>query len=281
MLRFTILPGRLLEPIVIVILAYVAVLVFAYLRQEKMTYFPYRCTRAVAVDRAQQFGLLLWPASSADYYGFVSTDFSGPSKGVVLCFHGNAGSAVDRFYYINEIQRLGYRVVLFEYPGYGARSGPLRESVFIADAKRAAQTAVEQFGGPLFVWGESLGCGIASAIAGGKEITVKGVVMVTPWDTLPDLAQNLYWYLPVKWLIRDAYDNIINLRDFKGPIAVVMAGEDEIIPNKRTEKLFESLSENKRLWTVQNAGHNDWLRAVDETWWKEVMDFVDGGTGDR
>ena len=280
MLRFTILPERHLVIVVVTIIAYLAVVVFAYLRQEKMLYFPHECTRAAEADRAKQLGLFLWPANSVDYYGFVSTDFPGQSKGVVLLFHGNAGSAVDRFYYVTEIQRLGYRVVLFEYPGYGARPGSLREAAFVANAIRAARTAVEEFGGPLYVWGESLGCGIASAIAGGKEVTVKGVVMVTPWDTLPNLVQSLYWYLPAKWLIKDKYDNIKNIRDFKGPIAVVMAGKDEIVPNERTKKLFESLPGNKRLWTLQDVGHNNWLAVVDKTWWKEVMDFVNGGMRD-
>lgn len=280
MLRLAILPDRLLITIVVVILVFFAVSILAYLRQEKMIYFPHRTTRSVLADRARQLGLTLWPANSADYYGLASVDFSGRSKGVVMIFHGNAGSAVDRYYYVAGIQRLDYRVVLFEYPGYGARSGPLGEAAFVADAARAVRAAIEEFGGPLYVWGESLGCGIASAIVGRQDITTKGAVLVTPWDTLPNLAQDIYWFLPVKRLIRDKYDNIKNLRDFKGPIAVIMAGEDEIIPNKRTKKLYESLPENKRLWTLQGVGHNDWLTAVDGMWWKEVMDFVSGGPRD-
>lgn len=281
MVRFAILPERLLTTFVVAIIVYLAVLVLAYLYQGKMLYFPHRRTRAAEASRAKQLGMLLWPTNSADYYGLVSTEFPGQSKGVVLVFHGNAGSAADRFYYVIEIQRLGYRVILYEYPGYGARSGPLREAAIVADAMRAAQAAIEKFGGPLYVLGESLGCGIASAIAGGKEMAVRGVVMITPWDTLPKLAQNLYWYLPVKWLIRDKYDNVKNLRDFDGPIAVVMAGEDEIIPNRRTMELFESLSGNKRLWTLQDAGHNDWPAVADRIWWAEVMDFVSGGARDH
>jgi pimeloyl-ACP methyl ester carboxylesterase len=281
MLSLAILPDRLLITIVALIVVCFAVSILAYLRQEKMIYFPRRTTHSALVDRARQLGVTLWPGDSADYRGLVSVDFPGRSKGVVMIFHGNAGSAVDRYYYVAGIQRLGYRVVLFEYPGYGARPGTLGEAVFVADAVRAARTATKEFGGPLYVLGESLGCGIASAIAGMKDISVKGVVLITPWDTLPNLAQDIYWFLPVKRMIKDKYDNIKNLRDFNGPIAVIMAGEDEIIPNKRTKRLYESLSENKRLWTLQGVGHNDWLTAVDGTWWKEVMDFVSGGTRDR
>ena len=278
MLRFAILPERLLAIIVVFVLVFLAILVFAYLRQEKMLYFPYKCTRAAEAGRATRQGLRLWPPNSTDYYGLISVEFPGQSKGVVIIFHGNAGSAADRFYYVAEIQRLGYRVILYEYPGYGARPGPLLETAFVADAMRATRAAIGEFGGPLYVWGESLGCGIASAIASKKEMTVKGVVMVTPWDTLPNLAQDLYRFLPVKWVLKDKYDNITNLREFKGPIAVVMADKDEVIPNKRTDKLFESLPENKRLWTLNDVGHNNWITVVDTKWWKEVMNFVDDGT---
>lgn len=281
MLSFAILPDRLLVVIVALVVVCFAVSILAYFRQEKMIYFPRRISRSALADRAQQLGLTLWLGDSADYQGLTGEDVSGQLRGVVIIFHGNAGSAVDRYYYVAELQRLGYRVVLYEYPGYGARSGTLGEAVFVADAARAVRAATEEFGGPLYVLGESLGCGIASAIAGMKDIAVKGVVLITPWDTLPNLAQDIYWFLPVKRLIRDRYDNIENLRDFKGPIAVIMAGEDEVIPNKRTKRLYESLPESKRLWILQGVGHNDWLTVVDGAWWKEVMDFVGGGTGDH
>jgi len=105
--------------------------------------------------------------------------------------------------------------------------------------------------------------------------------MLTPWDTLPDLAQNLYWFLPAKWLTKDKYDNIKNLHDFEGPVAVVMAGRDEIVPEKRTKRLYDSLLSVKKLWVFENAGHNSWPVAPELAWWKEVMDFVSGHTAEN
>jgi pimeloyl-ACP methyl ester carboxylesterase len=285
MAGLTIIPGRTLTIIVIIIVVYAAILVLGYLGQEKMIYFPSRYSRAEAVERAGRLGFSLWPADAEDYFGLVSADHPGiestephtQQKGTVLIFHGNAGSASDRFYYVHELQRLYFQVVLCEYPGYGARPGPLREVAFVADAVETARGAVEEFGEPLYVLGESLGCGIATALAARDDIAVKGVVLITPWDNLPNLAQVLYPYIPARLLLKDKYDNIKNLRHYKGPIAVIRAGKDEIIPEKRTMHLFDSLPENKRLWTLDGAGHNDWPSTVDETWWREVMDFVSGG----
>jgi pimeloyl-ACP methyl ester carboxylesterase len=281
MLRLAIVTDRLLITILIAVLACLAVVLLAYLRQEKMIYFPNRYDRSALTARARRLGPALWPADSDEYHGLVGMDLPGRSKGIVLVFHGNAGSAIDRIYYVEEIQRLGYRVVLFEYPGYGARDGSPGEAVFVAAAVRAARAAVEEFGGPLIIWGESLGCGVASAVAGGKEIEVSGVVLLTPWDTLPDLAQDIYRIPGVKQLVRDRYDNIENLRDYDRPIAVIMAEEDEIIPNERTMNLYESLPDTKRLWTLRGAGHNDWLAVVDNDWWKEVMDFASEAAHDK
>ncbi|MFH2011592.1 MAG: alpha/beta fold hydrolase [Pseudomonadota bacterium] len=265
---------KLLVFITFIIVIYLVIVILAYLGQRKMLYFPHTYTLEAGIEIAKKLGLSFWPKNSRDYHGFISLNSPGLSKGVVLIFHGNAGSAMDRFYYMSEIQKLGYRVVLFEYPGYGARPGPLREAAFVNAAIQAARDAVEEFGGPLYVLGESLGCGIASALAGGNEIATKGIIMLTPWDTLPDLAQSHYWFLPTKWLVKDRYDNIKNLQNFKEPIAIVLAEKDNIIPNKHTIKLFESLTGNKKLWKLKDVGHNDWPIVTDRAWWEEIMGFV-------
>ncbi|MBN1579432.1 MAG: alpha/beta hydrolase [Anaerolineae bacterium] len=102
----------------------------------------------------------------------------------------------------------------------------------------------------------------------------------TFWDTLPRLAQGLYWYLPARWLTRDKYDNAKNLQPFRGPGAVIMAGQDEVIPNKHTMRLYESLPREKKLWVFENAGHNTLPLTSDAEWWAEVMTFLNHPTAE-
>ncbi|HEY6073191.1 MAG TPA: alpha/beta fold hydrolase, partial [Anaerolineales bacterium] len=192
----------------------------------------------------------------------------------VLVFHGNAGSALDRAYYAAALVPRGLSVSILEYPGYGARAGELRETAFVSAGVEAARAAVEQFGEPLYLFGESLGCGVASAVAGSGRVPVAGVVLITPWDSLPRMAQTVYWYLPAKWLTKDQYDNVRNLNRYPGPVAVAVAEQDEVIPPERSRRLFDLLSGRKKLWVLSGAGHNDWPGAVDPPWWSEVMRFV-------
>jgi fermentation-respiration switch protein FrsA (DUF1100 family) len=102
------------------------------------------------------------------------------------------------------------------------------------------QLAYEHFGGPLFLWGESLGGGIVAAVVTAAPVPVAAVILLTPWDTLPRLAQTLYWYLPARWLVHDQYDNIRNLQAFQGRVALLMAERDHIIPGRHSKRLYES-----------------------------------------
>jgi hypothetical protein len=266
--------GRLGTLLLLAALGYCVILVFLYLMQDKILYFPDIYPVTEAKSRAERFNFRIWPGNGSDYHGFIPADWPNTRKGVILLFHGNAGTALDRFYYEKELAHLGYRLILFEYPGYGARAGELRESAFVSAGVEAARAAVEQFGEPLYLFGESLGCGVASAVAGSGQVPVAGVVLITPWDSLPRMAQTVYWYLPAKWLTKDQYDNVRNLNRYPGPVAVAVAEQDEVIPPERSRRLFDLLSGRKKLWVLSGAGHNDWPGAVDPPWWSEVMRFV-------
>jgi alpha-beta hydrolase superfamily lysophospholipase len=256
-----------------ILVVYLLLVLVAYLLQDRMLYFPDVEPRQQTVEMAAWLGLALWPDAES-YYGLVSAAPPLDMKGTVLVWHGNGGSALHRVHYVRALERLGYRVVLLEYPGYGSRPGERSEASFVADARAATRLAKEAFGGPLYAWGESLGCGVASAVAADPELEIAGAAMITPWDTLPDLAQRIYWYLPARWIVRDRYDNIRNLSTFDGPVAVMMAEQDGIIPNVHTLRLYEALSVEKGLWVFQGAGHNTWPTAADAAWWAEAMVFL-------
>src|SRR3970040_1112570 len=177
LMRFPLLPDRPWTLLVIAVAGYCAILVFVYFRQEKILYFPDVYPLAAAAIRAKALHFRLWPEHALDYHGFVQADGPTSPKGVILLFHGNAGTAPDRFFYAQELGQLGYRLILFEYPGYGARPGELGEATFVSAAVDAARAAVEQFGGPLVLLGESLGCGIAGAGGGLQQAAGRGGVV--------------------------------------------------------------------------------------------------------
>lgn len=256
------------------LLLYILLLFIIFLFQRKLIYFPETYSRDRQPHLISQFHLKPWP-DNENYRGYISLNAITQSKGTILIFHGNAGSAKDRFFYIDALERFGYRVILIEYPGYGARTGHPSESVFIADGLQTALLAQKSFDGPFFLWGESLGAGAVSGIINTGQIKVKGIILMTPFDNLSNIAQHHYWFFLGKWIIRDKFNNIANLQNYSGNTAVILAEKDEIIPKQNTMRLYKSISGDKQIWKFAESGHNSVPVYPEAQWWSQVMAFVD------
>ncbi len=252
---------------------YLLCLCFLFVFQRKLIYFPAKYPIEQQQELAERLNLKLWP-SEDNYLGFMSKSAKTDYKGTIIVFHGNAGSAINRSYYLQALEKLNYRVILAEYPGYGAREGFPSETTMITNGVETVKQALNEFGSPVFLWGESIGSGVVSGIVQTGQMPVNGIVIVTPFDSLANVAQHYYWYFLAKWFIRDKFDNMKNLQNFQGNIAILIAEKDEIIPNEFSLNLYNSLNSRKRLWTFKDAGHNSLPLAPELAWWSEVMQFI-------
>lgn len=242
--------------------------------QYNMLYYPNSYLPSAA--ELASAGLQFWPSGLVGYRGFIGANEIKDIKGTIIVFHGNAGTADDRAYYVATLGSIGYRVILAEYPGYGKREGELGEKSFVSDAQATVHLASEKYGRPVYLLGESLGCGVAAGLAGDRSLKMDGVILITPWDTLLSVSKSLFPLLPVGLFMKDKYDNVGNLKSYPKRIAVVGAQRDEIIPIRHAHELYGSLTGDKKMWVIQGAGHNDWQMFIDVPKWKEFMDFVSG-----
>jgi hypothetical protein len=239
--------------------------------QNRLLYFPDTPPLATVIADAGRDGLAPWPGPD-DYRGLLREP-AGPARGTVVLFHGNAGHAGHRAWYAEELARLGLRVILAEYPGYGPRSGGLGEASLATDAAQTIALARQRFGGPLLLAGESLGAGVATALAQGPT-RIDGLLLITPWDKLENIARHHYPWMPVGWLLRDRYDSVANLAKYPGRVLVAVAERDSIVPARFGTALYAGLAQPKRLVVIPGADHNDWLDRIDAAWWRAVIDFL-------
>ena len=241
--------------------------------QNRFLYFPSGDRPSATMLAAEN--LAFWPLTAADDRGLIAAHEATVPNGTIVLFHGNGGTALDRGFYLEPLIELGFRVILAEYPKYGGRPGQVGEKPFVADGLETVRLAHEQFGEPLYLLGESLGCGVTAAVANQTSVPIAGIILITPWDTLAAVAKSLFPFLPVTMLLTDKYDSIENLKSFKKKISVVGAERDEILPIKHAHNLYNFLPENKkRMWIIKGAGHNDWPFHADSSFWKEITDFV-------
>jgi alpha-beta hydrolase superfamily lysophospholipase len=238
--------------------------------QDRWLYFPDK----VALGDMVSGRLRAWPTPQ-DFRGLLAEP-PGSVRGTAIVFHGNAGHAGQRDFYATALTRLGLRVILAEYPGYGPRDGAVGEQNLVADAEQTVALAHRRYGAPLLLIGESLGAGVVAAASASQRDRTAGLLLITPWDRLENVAIHHYPWLPVKWLMRDRYDSAAHLASFGRPVLVVVAERDSIVPARYGAALYEALAGPKRLTVVKAAEHNDWVGRVDDTWWREAISFLLG-----
>jgi uncharacterized protein len=243
--------------------------------QRNMMYFPTRCTEDEAVALAAMDGLVPWRNGEGELIGWRRHD--APESGdALLVFHGNAGFAAHRGYFAHGFAP-HLAVHLVEYPGYGSRPGKPSEGNFAKAATAAFQQLRRERKGRIFVAGESLGTGVACGLAGKNPEAIAGLFLVTPFTRMVDVARSHYPVLPVGLFLRDRYENAAHLQNFRGPVAFLVAGRDEVIPARLGLALHEGYAGPKRLWLQAERSHNTLDYAPRSDWWREVAEFLGGG----
>lgn len=246
-----------------------------YLGQERLLFYPIRLSGESVMQAAEREGLTVWSPAKL-YRGLVHNPDS--DRGSIVVFHGNSGHAGDRRWYIQAFAPFGYRIILAEYPGYGARADKPTLQGLIDDSietLRAARRIDPQ--APLYVVGESLGAGIAAQVVPQLAAEVDGLMLITPWHSLAETASHHYPILPVSMLIKNRMDSAAALAGFRKPVVVIVAARDDVIPPAQGLALARDLNVPAEL--IDNAGHNDWRMHVDKAFWARVVGRMIGASG--
>lgn len=252
------------------LLAYLAVLVLFAALQRRMTYFPTRAVEAALLAEAARIGVEAWRDGSGALIGWRVQAPVQPARCRVLVFHGNAGMALHRTYFADGFgPAMGADVHILEYPGYGARAGAPSEATLLD----AGEKALRSLQAPVVLVGESIGSGVAAGVAARAPDLVAGIILITPMTSLADIAAHHYPFMPVRLVLADNYPVVEWLRSYRGPVAVTVAEEDEVIPKQIGQRVYDSYSGPKRLWTKPGM-HNTMLDRADAAWWREVGEFV-------
>jgi len=145
-------------------------------------------------------------------------------------------------------------IFLLHYPGYGGSSGsPSQQSIFAAAL--ALFDRVHTDHPNIVLVGRSLGSGVAVWIA--SQRLVARLILVTPYDSLGDIAARQYPYLPVRWLLRDKFESWRYAPQVTAPTRIIVAEDDEVIPRSSSDRLRTRFHDGVvSLVVVPGAGHN-------------------------
>src|ERR1039458_1120106 len=242
--------------------------------QRRLIYYPPVFMTQQVDDFTRASKLERWTNPAGQAVGMKRLSPTQPAVGRVLLTYGNGSCATGCARYADVIQKAAaLDVFILEYPGYADRPGKPSQTNFF----RAADEALRLLGttAPLYLVGESLGTGVAAYLAGTHPRAVAGVVLLAPYNCLADVAQYHAPVLPMHWILADRFSSEVYLRQYHGPVAVLVAGKDMVVPEKFGRRLYDRYAGPKRLWEYPGANHGTVTQRPPADW-KEIIDFWHG-----
>lgn len=166
-------------------------------------------------------------------------------KPVVLFFHGNGEVLAWRIPRFRAIAADGTGLIALSFRGYGGSSGNPTETGLLNDGAAAYAFAAAHYPAERIVpWGYSLGTGVAVAIAARNP--VGKLILEAPYTSTIDVAASLFWYMPVRWLMRDTFRSDQRIAGVKVPMLILHGEKDAVIPARLGQRLFDLAPGPKR-----------------------------------
>jgi uncharacterized protein len=234
---------------------YVALVALLYLTQRSLLYFPDpRRLHPADVGLRQAEEVMLQSADGVR----VSAWHVPPREAmpVVIYFQGNGGGLDLRAERFRKVTADGTGLLALNYRGYGGSAGKPSEAGIILDAQAAYDFAAQRYGaGRIVLWGESLGTGVAVALAAEKPVA--RIILESPYTSIADVAAGIYWFVPVRLLIADSFRSDQRIAKVTAPVLVVHGARDIVVRIGFGERLYELIPGPKQFIRLPNAGHND------------------------
>src|SRR6266851_4471918 len=241
--------------LIIAFVGYGGLVALVYVGQRALQYFPDRHRTSPAAAGLPEAEEVVLAASDGERVIIWHVPPRG-EKPVVLYFHGNGGSLAWRVERLRALTADGAGLVALSYRGYGGSSGRPTEAGLIADSFAAYAFAAARYPtSRIALWGESIGSGVAIALAAEKPVA--RVVLESPFTSVADIAAQMYWFLPVRWLIKDPFRSDLRIGKVTAPVLVLHGERDTVVPIALGERLYALIDAPKRFVRFPGAGHNE------------------------
>jgi len=175
------------------------------------------------------------------------------SKKLIIYFGGNADDATDFIEVVKDLKE--FDVVAFNYRGNALSIGKPSEKVLYEDALSIYDHFSKDKN--VYIVGRSLGSGVATYLASKKD--VKKLFLITPYDSIENVAKQRYPFFPISLLIKYKFNSKEYIKNVKSPIVIFMVSGDKVVSNQRTKNLIRYIKSRYILKIFKNTTHADIL----------------------
>ena len=238
--------------IILVLVGYSALTALLYFGQDSLLFFPRSSNPAIEsryLDYAVSFRI-----NGIELHGWLFPA-EDPMRPAIVYYGGNGQELSES---IDDIRALGdYHYIIVNYRGYGRSTGNPSEKALKSDALVILDSLESQGKISLansFILGRSLGSGIATHVAANRKI--KGLILVSPFDSIEAIASDVYFFLPVRWLIRHPFRSIDDVDRIDVPTLIIKAQVDRVIPLRYSDALISAWKYPLEVVQLEGTSHN-------------------------
>jgi len=227
-----------------------------YLLQERLIFFPEKLPAGYAFDYDMPFEEVTWPVDGAELHA-LHFRVDDP-RGVILYFHGNAGSLRGWGDVGEELAGYGYDVVISDYRGYGKSGGRITgEAQLLADAEAAYAYVRERYAEERIVlYGRSIGSALATYLAAQHRPRL--LILEAPFYSLHDLASRVMPPIaPLGLLLKYELPVYRWLGETECPAVIFHGTDDEVIPFDSSRRLLAHTRSPATFVPVEGGRHNN------------------------
>ncbi len=261
---------------IVILVLYAGICALLYFNQDALLFHPQPNSKQEVADILKsypEFDTLTFIMKDGNRTcGYISKDTIKEKLPLVLYFGGNAEEVshlAEKYkYFPNTI------MVLMNYRSFGLSQGTISEKSMFSDAleiydKLMANPEVDA--NNVIVMGRSMGTGVATYVSSQRK--TNATVLITPYESIIDVAQEKYTFVPISWFIKHPFKSKEYAASITTPVLSLIAKNDQVIPPHHAHNLMEAWKGNTEVFEV-NEDHSTIMK--NEEVWKKIEEFVKG-----
>jgi pimeloyl-ACP methyl ester carboxylesterase len=259
--------------VVVLAVGYLAVVILIWTLQDRLIFLPQPAgTETVSLPHGWRSDEVRF--STTDGFTLHASLIRPPGAPapVIIYFGGNAEDVSNLAEFADRYGR--FALLLPYYRGYGPSGGTPHESDLFADALLVYDgivTRPDVQGNRVHLHGRSLGSGVAVFLATRRPVT--SIVLTTPYDSLTNVAADIYPFLPISLLLRHKFDSLSRAAEINVPALFLVAEQDRVIPPKHSKQLYEAWGGPKTWKAYAGYDHNNVSDAPG--YWDTIAAFLE------
>ncbi|WP_200763689.1 alpha/beta hydrolase [Nitrosophilus alvini] len=240
----------IIQTILFLVLLYLLLVLRLYLTQDRKIFHPELAPKEIKLPKNAKKIYYKTSDGITLEGAFLKNRETNP---LVLYFGGNANNALMFLDIAQNIKDFNFLV--FNYRGYANSTGKPSQKAIFKDALEIYDNFAKNK--EVYIVGRSLGSSVAAYLASRRKS--KGVLLITPFDSILAMAKEKYPYLPVSLILKHPFETCKYVQNIDEPIAVIEAHNDEVIPDIHIENLKKNIKNLVFDKVIHDTTHNNIL----------------------